>query len=82
MTLWLRKSIEHGSYDGMGELSNLYDKGKALPGKSRTENELAGLDLLQLWANKGIAEAQILLGRAYWDGKLGLTKNAAEARRW
>jgi len=80
--VWLRQSVEHGSNGSVDDIVDLYQAGNALPGKSRSENQRAGFDLLQTWANQGNESAQTMLAIAYWRGLLGLGKQPAQAVEW
>ncbi|HEY7403009.1 MAG TPA: hypothetical protein VIB39_05775 [Candidatus Angelobacter sp.] len=80
--VWLRRSVQHGFDRSIDDLLALYENGRALPGKSLAENQKAGLDLLQGWADQGNATAQIGLAMAYWKDLLGTGKRPTEAIEW
>jgi uncharacterized protein len=79
---WLRRSVDHGFEGSLDDLFSLYQTGHALPGKSLAENQKAGFDLLQDWANQGNATAQTMLAISYWKGLLGQSKQPARAVEW
>jgi TPR repeat protein len=80
--VWLRQAVDHGFSGSVDDIFDLYQAGKALPGKNHAENQKAGFDLLQTWANQGKDSAQMMLAIAYWRGLLGLGKHPAQAVEW
>ena len=76
---WLRKAMENGNAIAEQYLVDLYDRGKALPGKSKHENWREALTLFQRLAAEGNAGAQYVMGNTYLHGWFGADRNPAAA---
>jgi TPR repeat protein len=79
---WLRKSFEHGADNSLEDVLAYYMNGEALPGKGRSENQRAGLDLLETWARQENVKAQKILAYTYLEGNFGVKKDPAQAYQW
>jgi TPR repeat protein len=81
--VWLREAVENGNYrDPLTLLLDLYEDGKALPGKTRGENQKEGLTLLMSLVNQDNEEAELILAASYAAGLLGLPRDGMQALQW
>jgi hypothetical protein len=76
---WFRKAMENGNAIAEQYLVDLYDRGKALPGKSKQENRKEALTYFQRLAGEGNAGAQFVMGNTYLHGWFGVDRNPAAA---
>lgn len=74
---WYRKAAEQGHADSEYRLAAAY-----LYGLGVKKDETAALSWLRAAANNGQKRAQKVLGKAYEDGRLGLTADPKQAQYW
>ncbi len=83
---WYRGAMEKGPTTiaaiAAVHLAELYDDGKALPGKSKQENRKEAVELFERLAMEGNAGAQYVMAEADRNGFLGLGRNLAESFAW
>jgi uncharacterized protein len=72
---WLSKALENGNATAGAYLADLYDRGKALPGKSKQDNHKEALALFQRLADASNAGAQFVMGEIYRYGWFGTSRN-------
>jgi TPR repeat protein len=76
---WLRRATDHGYPLAATNLLWFYDRGRALPGKSKHENWNAGIDLFERLASEGNVAGQFAMASALFDGNLGLKSDPQRA---
>ena len=76
---WYRKATENGSPTAAVGLVELYDQGKVLPDKSKSENWKEGAEYFQKLADQGNLGAEYVMATGYREGWLGLPKDPVRA---
>lgn len=82
---WFRQAMEKDTpvaSIAAGYLAELYEEGKALPGKSKQENRKEAVELFQRLATEDNAGAQFVMAEAYESRYFGVDRNAAESLKW